>query len=584
MTTPPSRVDRLLGAYPLVLAYVALLIALLLASEQAPDAAGSSPTSCSGPISRGALRITASRSCACRTSPFSSLYAYLIAPAWWASTSSAGYAAAKYINVVVMTASLFPAFALARLFVPRLPAIACGIATAAIPAFYYTGLLIPEPLAYFWACLTLWLVGRALLNPTRRTIAAAVIALVIAPAVRSELTVLILTAIVGGITMAATSDRGRELVGSWSWRERIGAAVLVVGFAVFLGAAGNHHSYTWQIGAHFHHRMFTYGLWAVGSFTIGIGILPVLVALAWLLGNRFRTAEDRALGGLLLGAVLAFGLYTAVKASYLSTNFAIRVEERNLIYVAPVVFAVLARWAISGRIRIVPLLLSGAAVWYLLDTTPLHNTEHLYSDAPGLAVLQWLNQKVYFTTTDADRLLYSILAGSIAVVLLLELGRRRVRRATSRAPDRLCSRRPRHRLEPLGRDSRCQRLEHLGESSARRPSDAAELDRQHDRQPIDAVHRPVACRIECVLVARVLESVDPLRLVGRRKRTRPGAGADPELPRHERRDRPAASGRLDGRGAGRRPRREARGNRRRAPALPGRPPDPDQGRVRVDQY
>ena len=66
--------------------------------------------------------------------PFSSLYAYLIAPAWWAHWTGTGYAAAKYINVVVMAASLFPGYALARLFVPRRPALAVGIATAAIPA------------------------------------------------------------------------------------------------------------------------------------------------------------------------------------------------------------------------------------------------------------------------------------------------------------------------------------------------------------------------------------------------------------------------------------------------------------------
>ncbi len=56
-------------------------------------------------------------------------------------------------------------------------------------------------------------------------------------------------------------------------------------------------------------------------------------------------------------------------------------------------FAAVARWAIAGRTRFVPLVLSAGAVWYLLDTTPFHNNEHFYSDAPGLSVLQWLNQK-----------------------------------------------------------------------------------------------------------------------------------------------------------------------------------------------
>ncbi len=127
-----------------------------------------------------------------------------------------------------------------------------------------------------------------------------------------------------------------------------------------------------------------------------------------------------------MGAVVGFGLYTAVKASYISTQFAIRVEERNLIYLAPVVFVVTARWVISGRARPIPVALSAAAIWYLLDTTPYHNTEHFYSDAPGLSILQWLNRKpFYFTTTDAHRLLLGILIGSVVLMALRELARRR---------------------------------------------------------------------------------------------------------------------------------------------------------------
>jgi hypothetical protein len=419
-----SRLDRLLAAYPLLLAYLLLLI--LYAWQTTGHA---TPWLFTDELewaerSRGVAQHGVEQLRG-EDAGFSSLYAYFVAPAWWATTTSGGYAAAKYLNAAVMAASLFPGYALARLFVPRWPALACGLATAAIPAAAYAGLLIPEPLAYFWSTLALWLVARALLAPGRRTVVAAGAALLLAPAVRSELTVLILTAIVGAATMAVTSTRGREVVRSWSVRERIGAGLLVVGAAIVLGAFANHHSYSWEIGTHFHHRMLTYGLWAVGAFTIGVGILPVVAALTWLLGNPFRTRAERSLGGLLVGAVVAFGLYTAVKASYISTNFAIRVEERDFIYVAPVLFVVVAYWAIVGRSRLLPLVLAAGAVWYLLDTTPYHNTEHFYSDAPGLAVLQWLNQKVFFTTTDARRLVFGILIGTVVVVVLHESSRRR---------------------------------------------------------------------------------------------------------------------------------------------------------------
>lgn len=419
-----SIFDRLFAVYPLVLAYVMLLILYAWqASKHSTPWLFTDELEWAG-LSRGVahhgvpqLRL--------QNVAFSSLYEYLIAPAWWLGATGRAYAAMKYINVIVMTASIFPAYASARLFVRRPAAIACGVATAAIPALAYSGMLIPESLAYFWSTLVLWLLARALLRRSRSAAVLAAASMILAPAIRSQLAVLVLAGLVAAALMAATGPTGRQLIAVWSWRERVGAIVLSVGGLIALGALANHHSYSWEIGTHFHHRMFTYGLWAFGAFAIGIGVLPVVVTLTWLLGVRWRLPEERALGATLVGAVVGFGLYTAVKASYISTTFAIRVEERNLIYIAPVVFVVTARWATVGRARMIPVVLSAAAVWYLLDTTPYHNTEHFYSDAPGLSILQWLNRKPwYFTTTDARRLLFGILIGSIALILLREVARR----------------------------------------------------------------------------------------------------------------------------------------------------------------
>jgi hypothetical protein len=419
-----SPLDRLVRAYPLLLAYLVLLVLYAWQSTRHPTpwlftdelewAARSQ-----GVAHHGVPELRLHRTA------FGSLYEYLIAPAWWAGATGSAYAAAKYINVVVMTAALFPAYALARLFVPRWAALASGVAAAAIPSLVYTGLLIPESLAYLWSTLTLWLLARTLLWPSRRNALLAGLAAVLGPAMRSELSMLIATALFAAVVTAATGARGRRLIGSWSRRERIGAAVLLVGLAVVAGAFANHHSYSWQIGMHFHDRAFTYGLWALGAFTIGVGVLPAFATLAWLLGNRFRAPADRALGALLVGSLVAFGLYTAVKASYLSTTFAIRVEERNLIYLAPVVFTVTARWAASGRTRPVAAVLAGSAVGYLLATTPYHNNEHFYSDAPGLSVLQWMNRSWRVTTSDAENLLFGILVGSFVLALLLEVIARR---------------------------------------------------------------------------------------------------------------------------------------------------------------
>ena len=161
--------------------------------------------------------------------PVSSLYSYFLAPAWWAGATAAGYAAAKYLNAVVMTATLFPAYGLSRLFLTRRPALLVAIASAAIPSLALTGVLMPESLAYFWSTLALYLIARALLRPSWTAIALAVAAVLIAPAVRGQLQVLILAAALAALVYTATSPRGRATIASWTTGQRVGAVVLAIG-------------------------------------------------------------------------------------------------------------------------------------------------------------------------------------------------------------------------------------------------------------------------------------------------------------------------------------------------------------------
>ncbi len=156
-----------------------------------------------------------------------------------------------------------------------------------------------------------------------------------------------------------------------------------------------------------------------GALMIGVGILPVLFALAWVLGGPVETREDRTLLGLFVGLSIGFVLYAAVKASFLATTFAIRVEERNLIYLSPIVFVVAARWLLERRVRPFPVAIAAAACGWLLWSTPYHAYEHLYSDALGLSILQWLNQTWAFTIDDLRWLLFAILAAGIGFAVLL---------------------------------------------------------------------------------------------------------------------------------------------------------------------
>src|SRR5207247_10902995 len=118
---------------------------------------------------------------------FPTLWPYGIRPAWLFDNLHAAYATVNYLTGIVMTATVFPAYGIARLFVGRRPALFVAAASAAIPAVAYSSMIVEEPFAYFWSTLTLFLILRALITPSRWWIGGAVAASLIAPLVRGEL-------------------------------------------------------------------------------------------------------------------------------------------------------------------------------------------------------------------------------------------------------------------------------------------------------------------------------------------------------------------------------------------------------------
>ena len=81
-----------------------------------------------------------------------------------------------------------------------------------------------------------------------------------------------------------------------------------------------------------------------------------------------------------------------MKAAYLSTVFETRVEERNLIYIAPLLFVGTALVLDRRRVNLVALAAAAAYGLYLVVGTPFFMDRQLYSDALGLAILQQANR------------------------------------------------------------------------------------------------------------------------------------------------------------------------------------------------
>jgi len=360
---------------------------------------------------------------------FDSLYTYFIAPAWRINGVQHAYDAVKYLNVIAMTATAFPAYKLARFIVGRKAALFAAVGAVMIPALAYSSLILQESLAYPYSTLCLYLILGALIRRTRWWIGGAAVASVVAPLVRGELAVIPAVYVLALLFLVWQSDAVTAWRARWRTVDWIGAVVLVVGVVLLLSAFLGHRSTQWLISTGFYkHRMWTLGMRAAGAFAIGLGVFPLVAGLASLWrapGETFR-CELRAFRSLLVAAVISFGLYTAIKAAWVSTTFGTITVERNLIYLAPLLFAGTALWI--ERRSVHPVAVGAAALFalYLILTTPYEMDKRLDSDALGLALLQRINrvQFMEFTPSDAKILLLLILIASVAVLLGTQFLRR----------------------------------------------------------------------------------------------------------------------------------------------------------------
>lgn len=364
-----------------------------------------------------------------RTVPyaFDSLYVYLISPAWWLHDTTRAYGVAKAIGVVSMTAVVFPTYLLARMIVSRGWATFAAAGAAMIPALAYSSMLLLEPVAYPWAALCFYLIVKALVTRRPAWTAAAVVASLIAPLVRSQLLVLVAGAVAAAALFWFTGEGGRRLRRNWSrwhWTAFIVLAICAAGIGDMIVA---HYSNVWSFATeHSRGHMVTYGLRSLGALTIGVGILPVIAGVA-ALGRPCREPqprEHRAFTLVVVSMFVSFILYAAAKSAYVTTLGVTEFAERNLIYLAPLLFVGTALVFDRRRPSLIALLAGTVFVLYLVTTTPYHMDIPAFFDAPGLAVLSGLHRAFGLAPAGAKPLLIVLTLASTALLLFLRFASR----------------------------------------------------------------------------------------------------------------------------------------------------------------
>jgi hypothetical protein len=324
---------------------------------------------------------------------FKSIYSYLIAPFWWIHSTHTAYSGIKYLNAFMMSLAAVPTYFLARMLVSRRAALVTAVLAVAIPGMSYVTTIIPESLAYTWFALCSWLIVRALATRRLRHVVLAVAVSIGAVLVKSELELALGAFVIAAGGLWLTGPRGRAWRVNWTRGDTIGAIVLLLGANFLFNRVVLSHIHTWQISSQYWKgRMVDYGLTAGAALAIGLGLVPVIAGFVALrLPERRGQPVYRAFAAYLAASMLFFSLYTAGKAAFLSTDFATFTEERNLIYLSPLLLVATAMVFESRRIDWRIVALAAVFVLYIVLTKPLQ-LGYPYFEAPGLSVLALLNR------------------------------------------------------------------------------------------------------------------------------------------------------------------------------------------------
>lgn len=310
------------------------------------------------------------------------LYTALVAPAWaLAGDAHASYQVAREIGVVAMLAVVFPAYGLARMVASPRASLFASIGCALVPALAYSSMVIEEPLAYTYFALALLATCKAFVVRSPGWIVASVAFVGAAVFVRAELLVLpVAVAAVLAVEVLLARGPGRRTF-------VVGTCLALALALVFL----DRYSHSWQTAEARPWRAVEYAAWALGALTVGVGIVPLIACVDALARPSMRL---RPISLLFAATALGFLVYTGVKATYLSTFEMPLVEERNLIYLCPLLLIGTAAWLDRMPRRRTPTIAAAVLALVLVVVTPFHLGLTLYSDALGLSNLQYASHRV----------------------------------------------------------------------------------------------------------------------------------------------------------------------------------------------
>jgi hypothetical protein len=369
-------------------------------------------------------------------------YPALIAPAWLAQSVETSYEVARAINVLAMVLAAVPVYLWGRrMMSPAYAALASALVLV-MPSLIYTGMLMTENAFFIAFVATTYAMALTLERPTLLRQAFVLVGIAVTCLVRVQALVLVpiyAAALALKIVLdlrAPGGPRGlRQVLGELR-RYLPSAVVLVV-------VAGGYVAMKLLQGAPLEDVLAGYGgvvkveydvssafEWTVDHFaelTFSVAVIPVS-ALIVLLGLGLRGWATSPAERAFLAVATSASVLTVIEVGIFASRFALRVEERNMFSVVPLLFLAFSLWLARGLPRPLVLTAVGAlAPAALLLTLPLGRLLNIgvLSDTFGLIPLYRL---VLRPDLGLDSVRLLMLGGGIAAGLAFAMLPRRLAR------------------------------------------------------------------------------------------------------------------------------------------------------------
>jgi hypothetical protein len=357
------------------------------------------------------------------------LYPLLISPLYALLSAPAAFTAAHVLGPALMASTAVPAFGLAREVTGSRPAgLLVAALSVAVPWMALSALLMTEVVAYPVFVWALWAIQRALADPSPRRDLVALGAVLVAFVARNQLVVLgfalAAAALLHPLGLALVQGRGlraglREALRSHRalWLA-LGAGLVVAVPLAIAGVLGE------ALGTY---EETTRGIFPPGTlrFTaqhldfvaVAVGVVPVVMAVGWAV-DTLRAPRDRPDHAF---AALVFVLVPvlALQVGSYSLRYGETIHDRYLSYLAPLLFVGMAACLLDPRRRVVPVLVAGGVVAWLLSLSSFASAPGPWFDSPASAFHQVIDGR-------ADQLLglspkAAVVGGSLVVTGLVAL-------------------------------------------------------------------------------------------------------------------------------------------------------------------